>query len=299
MKSEINVNENLLDAETRNKLAGRVEVLDKVKELFLLPELQMMTVQQIANYYEVDFDAVKSCYRRNKDEIDLDGVVKYTPKSLLSRLCHFDTIVKTKYFTDFRLSDDVTLRVPNVGINLFSKRAVLRIGMLLRDSEVAKEVRTHLLNTFEHATDGQHTEDILTEQEIYLNYARAALDGDKEAVLAAAKDAFDFKNRHIKRLEEDNKILAGEILAWSDRASMNKAVRSLAWMAGQPFGAIWNELYTELRYKHGIGLSQRGGAPYIQHVREEEWKSVQQSLAAICEKYDVDIHKVAEIAKLS
>lgn len=41
----------------------------------------------------------------------------------------------------------MTLRVPNVGIRLFPKRAVLRLGMLLRDSRVAQEVRTQLLAT--------------------------------------------------------------------------------------------------------------------------------------------------------
>lgn len=41
--------------------------------------------------------------------------------------------------------------IPNRGIRCFSKRAVLRFGMLLRDSEVAKEVRTQLLNIKEEA----------------------------------------------------------------------------------------------------------------------------------------------------
>ncbi len=188
--------------------------------------------------------------------------------------------------------------VPNAGIRLFSKRAILRIGMLLRDSEIAKEVRTQLLNIFEHSTDEQRTEEILTEQEIYLNYARAALDGDKEELLEAAKAAFDYKNRHIRRLEENNKILAGEILTWTNRSCINKAIRYLAKAANKSYGTIWNELYSELRYKHGIGLSQRGKAPYVQHIREDEWECVQQSLAAICEKYDVDIQKVAHISKL-
>lgn len=39
-----------------------------------------------------------------------------------------------------------TLEIPNRGLRLFPKRAILRIGMLLRDSEVAKEIRTRLLD---------------------------------------------------------------------------------------------------------------------------------------------------------
>lgn len=52
-KKETSV-ENLTDAETRTKLAERVEVLEKVKDLVLLPQLEMMTVEQVADYYEVD-----------------------------------------------------------------------------------------------------------------------------------------------------------------------------------------------------------------------------------------------------
>ncbi len=296
MNAKTELNENLLDAETRKKLAGRIEVLDKVKSLFLLPEIEIATVQQVADYYEVDFEAIKKCYQRNKDEVDSDGTEL---KTLDFWKGHFvPSKDSARGSVTFQITDDVKIVVPNAGIRLYSKRAILRIGMLLRDSAVAKEVRTQLLNTFEHATAEQRTEEIQTEQEIYLNYARAALDGNKEELLEAAKAAFDYKNRHIKRLEENNKILAGEILAWSDRASINKAVRSLARMSHQSFGAMWNELYSELRYKYGMGLSQRGKAPYIQYVREDEWKDVQQSLAAICEKYGVDIQKVAEIAKL-
>ena len=45
MNKNRSVTENLMDAETRAKLAGRVEVLEKVKNLVLLPHLEMMTAE--------------------------------------------------------------------------------------------------------------------------------------------------------------------------------------------------------------------------------------------------------------
>lgn len=53
----------------------------------------------------------------------------------------------------------------NKGILLFTRRAILRVGMLLRDSEVAKEVRTYLLNV-EHDTQEKMPEiiDDITEE---------------------------------------------------------------------------------------------------------------------------------------
>lgn len=46
----------------------------------------------------------------------------------------------------FILKNNETIEVPNRGIRIFPCRAILRIGMLLRDSDVAKEVRTQLFN---------------------------------------------------------------------------------------------------------------------------------------------------------
>ena len=109
-------------------MAARVDVLDKVKKLFLLPQLEMMTAQQVADYYEVDLDAIQKCYQRNRQEIEPDGVQKLCFNALAQRIGQNVQTVKTRYYTDFKLSDDTTLRVPNGGIRLFSKRAILRIG---------------------------------------------------------------------------------------------------------------------------------------------------------------------------
>lgn len=45
--------------ELRNQLIQKVEVLNKVKKLFLLPELNVMTVKQVAEYYEKVKEMIK------------------------------------------------------------------------------------------------------------------------------------------------------------------------------------------------------------------------------------------------
>ena len=130
-------------------------------------------------------------------------------------------------------------------------------------------------------------------------YAKAAIEGDKDDLLFAAQEVFNFKNRHIKMLQEkndelrqDNQMLAAQILEWSERSKISKAVRVIAGLRKVPFGYVWRDLYQELLYKHHIGLTMRGKKPFIQHVREEEWPMVQQSLAAICEDHGISISKV-------
>ena len=57
---------------------NRVEVLDKVKDLLLLPELEMATTSQVADFYEVPMQAIKSLVTDKKDELTADGyITKY------------------------------------------------------------------------------------------------------------------------------------------------------------------------------------------------------------------------------
>lgn len=251
----------------REQMAGRVEVLDKVKELFLMPKLDMLTTQQVADYYEVEYDAIRVCHQRHKEEIEMDGAPIVSLKSLKAQF------VPTKIEHGkcvLKVTNDITLEIPNRGIRMFSKRAILRVGMLLRDSKIAQEVRTQLLNTFEKTDDQQKIEDINNEEKLIYDIGRAVAGGDAVEVAQAATNYIAFKDRHITQLQQDNKMLAAEILAWEDRSSINKAMRIIATKLHVPFGYPWKWLYDELRYKHGMGLSQRGKAPAIQWVKENE-----------------------------
>lgn len=68
------------------------------------------------------------------------------------------------------IGQDVKLEksIPNRGMKLFSKRAVLNIGMLLRDSDIAKEVRSRLLD-IEYESDNAIQENGNTVKENIIN----------------------------------------------------------------------------------------------------------------------------------
>lgn len=61
--------------EIRDKCINKIELLDKVKQIFLLPELECLTTKQMADYFEVGTEAIQSQYKRNKNEFDEDGVI--------------------------------------------------------------------------------------------------------------------------------------------------------------------------------------------------------------------------------
>ena len=119
-----------------------------------------------------------------------------------------------------------------------------------------------------------------------LNVGMAYASGNVDAMMKATTEYNAFQNRHITKLQNDNKALAGEILEWKDRDKLNAGVRKLAYVTGQHWSKIWNELYKNLQYKYGICLKQRGGQPYVQWIKESEWDKVIQTFSAMCEAYE-------------
>ena len=279
--------ENIIsDREMRDKCVGRYEVLEKVKKLLLLPGTDLVSIDQVADYYEVSSQGIKNLYSQNREEIDGDGT-KMLPRDFYNGSTEKSTSVEVKQTSiTYTFENGQIVTINNRGLKAFSRRAVLRIGMLLQQSDVAREVRNQLLNIEEKASTEIKIEDIEEEQKLMLSVGMAVASGDANAVAIASANLVAFKNRHIEKLQNDNKALAGEILSWSDRKRLNAGVRQLAAVTGIPFGNMWNELYKNLQYKYGICLKQRGGKPFIQWVDESEWENVIKTFCAMCEAYD-------------
>lgn len=292
-----NGNPLLANRKLRDEYVGRYEILDQVKKLLLLPDNKTATVKQIAEYYStirsdseralgmedviISEDAIQKIYQRNKEEFSYDGVIVKKAKDFLG----WTKCPGQRGSVTMQFDDGKTLVMPNAGIKVFPKRAILRIGMLLTGSEVSAEIRSQLLNIEEKAPTETKLQDIDEEQKLMLSVGMAVASGDASAVAIASADLIAFKNRHIEKLQHDNKALAGKILSWSDRSKLNAGVRQLAAITGIPFGNVWNELYKNLQYKYGICLKQRGDKPYIQWIAESEWENVIKTFCAMCEAY--------------
>lgn len=284
----------------RNELIARTEVLDKVKKLLLIPEMNCMTIRQVADYYEVDIDTLKKCCKRNKDEIILDGVVTKTPRVFKDLLKGQDVpLVQNQTNLVIQIDDNTRLEIPNRGIKCFSKRAVLRIGMLLRDSKIAQEVRTQLLNIVEHTAEEKPellTQDIDDEEKLQAAIGKAFATGDIMEFATAAQAYTAFQRRHIDRIETSNKLLTAEVLHISDRKMFNRVMRKFASTLHISFGVAFSMLYKQLSYRYGIDLKKRGDrkTPYIQYIKDDEWDKVQKVIVAILEKYNVNVKEFFE-----
>lgn len=294
--------------QVREEYIDRVDVLDKVKNLLVIPAMECMTMKQVADYYEVDIHTIQICYTRNKDELDYDGVCIKTPldfKEIFKvTACDFKDLEQKHGKLIIHIDDNTTIEIPNRGIKMFPKRAILRVGMLLRDSVIAKEVRTQLLNAVEVAQSEKPeiiTQEIQKEEDLLLNIGKAFATGDMMKLMTATQEYSSYKDRHIKRLENDKKLLTAEILTISDRQMFNAVMRKLVIRLRMPFKMLFETFYKRLMYKYHINLKARGEKkkPYIQYIRPDEWNLVQKCIVAILEDNDINATEFLESCQMN
>ncbi|WP_455358463.1 restriction endonuclease [Streptomyces sp. SYSU K21746] len=124
------INESVLleSRSLRESVVDRTDTLDRVKALSLLPDGMHVTTAMVAAYFEVTVKTLESVVEDHRDELRVSGYRVLTGSQL----------------TLFKGVSGIQSR--SKALALFSRRAVLNVAMLLRDSEVARQVRTYLLD---------------------------------------------------------------------------------------------------------------------------------------------------------
>jgi hypothetical protein len=109
------------------------DILNKVKSLYfaLWQGVGICTTEQVAGFYEVPADNVHQLVRSHRSELESDGLKTLRGKELKD------------------VPDLLSVRSKTPQLSIWTPRAVLRLGMLLRESEIAKAVRTSLLDMVE------------------------------------------------------------------------------------------------------------------------------------------------------
>ena len=118
----------------REKCYDRIEVLNQVGELLLLPNDEYATIDMVARYYKTPKSTIDSLVEDNLDELISNGykVVKGS-EIANSHVILFKSFTKNRANYKFILDDESLLSVGGKGVRLFPKRAILNIGMLLRE----------------------------------------------------------------------------------------------------------------------------------------------------------------------
>ncbi|MGW4237785.1 hypothetical protein ACWEJP_13240 [Streptomyces sp. NPDC004749] len=121
----------------RDSVMGRVDALDKVKALVMLPDGIHVRSEDVARYFEVSTGVIRQLTARHRSELSLNGM----------------RVLRGSDLREYQ-SDSLSLSSASVGsypqrrssLTLYTRRTVLNIAMLLRDSDIARSVRTYLLD---------------------------------------------------------------------------------------------------------------------------------------------------------
>lgn len=120
----------------RNETLDNVDYdfLDKIKAIPYLTNDTVVTIDQVASYYEVTREAIKTIVKRNRYEFETDGMI----------------VLKGKELQQFKKDVCWVQNEPDISrtpsLTILTKRSLLRVGMLLTNSEIATTVRNYLLN---------------------------------------------------------------------------------------------------------------------------------------------------------
>ena len=129
----------------REEYIGHTDVLDKVKELILLPNTEFGTLEQVSNYYEVGKEAIETLVIRHKDELENDGYATFKKNKVIEMLNIYKQLENTVGKSIVTLKDNTKIEIPNRGLRLFPKYAILHTAFYLSESEIARQVRQKLL----------------------------------------------------------------------------------------------------------------------------------------------------------
>ncbi|MFC9245221.1 hypothetical protein ACFT7S_14715 [Streptomyces sp. NPDC057136] len=120
---------------------GHVDVLDKVKSLVMLPDGIHVRTEDVARYFEVSTTSVRRLTDRHQPELNENGLRILRGSELRT----FQSDMKSLW------TEEAPESYPQAAtqLRLFTRRTVLNVAMLLRDSDIARCVRTYLLDAEE------------------------------------------------------------------------------------------------------------------------------------------------------
>ena len=300
----MNENELLTNVKTREENMDRVEVLDVVKTLLSLPNTELYTIEMVANYYEVEVGTIQKLVTRNVDELSKNGYKTMTGKEIKEEFLGKDNVSIANFKGYFTLNGS---KMNNNTNRIFTKRTVLNVGMLLRDSKIAQEIRSRLLDiTHDAEKDNGSVSNVISElneeQQLMLNRMEAEFNGDFEKVCEINAKLFALKNKRIKELEDEVESITIHSLTIEESTKIiNRLMRIIAAKEyNNQFGKVWGDFYSKLNYKLGINVKARTkkkkSDSYLSTMTEDELFKAEEIVRTWANDLDINVQEAIKIA---
>jgi hypothetical protein len=145
-------------------------ILNKVKSLYFAvwKGIGTATTEQLASFYEVPEVNIRQLIKPHQKEFESDGL----------------KVARSKELKD--ASNPFLLAIKTTQLTIWTPRAALRLGMVLKNSKIAKAVRTSLLDAVEQVIPAQAHEMERLKLELELARATDSAARSQERLLAVS-----------------------------------------------------------------------------------------------------------------
>jgi hypothetical protein len=217
------------------------ELLSKAKALHfsVWQGTGIATTEEVAEFYEVPIKTIETVLQRNREEFDSDGL----------------KVLRGKELKDVTFIMKVTKKAPHLIV--WNPRATLRLGYLLRDSSIAKAVRTTSLDFIEQAAKPKAAPP-KSQAEMLLAYAQLLVD-QEQRVQAVEARVHQIEQRSIEAIATLNQLPAPTEAAppLTERDSLRKLINAWCRSNNIDHQEAWRTLYAELLIRDGFSVNAR------------------------------------------
>lgn len=269
--NNIEVIENgIIDLEERRLQINEnnIRVLESVKEILTIGNNEIITIKMTAEYFEVGLSTLEMCISNNKKELKENGLEVLTGKKIKEILVTQDNCVTN--FRGYFECDGV--KFANGNNTILTKRTLLNIGMLLRDSKIAKELRKRILDIVHDSEDNKGSvrnivNEIDEETKLSMDLGVAMVKGDINEVMNLNTKIFELKNKRIKQLEN---VIENSVTINDSKAKIRMCINYITPRKyNGMYGLAWSDLYRFINYKLGINVNARKGSGLARFTDDE------------------------------
>jgi len=123
-----------------NTMSEELKFLNQIKPLVILPNSNLSTTKEIANYFEVNDSVIKTIYKNNKQQFNELGSFILTYDKAKNIFMSDGYTFKGKAIFKFENNSEIV--IPMRGIRVYPLKCILYIGYMLKNSIVASKLRS-------------------------------------------------------------------------------------------------------------------------------------------------------------
>jgi hypothetical protein len=215
------------------------------------------TTEQVAGFYEVPIKTIETVLQRNREEFNSDELRTITSKELKELKAQTLTMKVCQITEELKPHSGFDLGRYTKSLLVWNPRATLRLGYLLRDSPIAKAVRTTSLDFIEQAAKPKAASP-KSQAEITLALAQQQVDQEQRMQAVEAR-VNQIEQRSIDAIEAINLLPVPTESAppLTERASLRQLINKWCDATNVDQHLAWTKLYTELYYRDGFSVNAR------------------------------------------